>query len=73
MNSQERFLLLLEELALFYGISSTLDEAKEQNFSSSENWRAWLEFALSDERKIKVQVEAEFIKEWNLLRSLMTF
>lgn len=73
MNSQERFLLLLEELALFYGISSTLDEAKKENLSFSENWGGWLEFALSDERKVRVHLQVEQIKEWNLLRLLLTF
>ncbi|MCX6957745.1 MAG: hypothetical protein NT164_04330 [Verrucomicrobiae bacterium] len=73
MNPQERFFILLEELARFYRISGALDEVKKENAASSENWRACLEFALSDERKIKVQLEAEFIKEWNLLRILMTF
>lgn len=74
MNPQERFLNLLEEIARFYGISSTLDEMKKEALSSSsESWRAWLEFDLNDERKIKVQLQGEFIKEWNVLRILMTF
>lgn len=73
MNSQASFFELLEELALFYGISSALDEAKKENHSSSENWGGWLEFILSDERKIKVHLQVEQIKEWNMLRLLLTF
>lgn len=73
MNPQESFLLLLEELARCYGISSVFDEAKKENLSVAGNWSGWFEFALDDERKIKVQLQAELIKQWNLLRVSVTF
>ncbi|MBM3856523.1 MAG: hypothetical protein FJ390_00995 [Verrucomicrobia bacterium] len=73
MNPQERFFQLIEEIAFFYGISSTLDEVKKETLSPSESWKAWLEFDLNDGKKVKVQLQAEFIKEWNVLRLLMTF
>lgn len=73
MSQQERFFQLLEEIASFYGIPSNLDDAKRENLSSSETWKAWLDFCLRDGRKIKVHLQAEFIKEWKILRLLMTF
>jgi hypothetical protein len=73
MNPQESFLSLLEEIALFYGVPSILDEAKKTNLNSSESWRGFLNFALSDERKIKVELQVEQIKEWNALRLFITF
>ena len=74
MNPQESFLLLLEELALFYGTSaSSLDEAKKENLPFSENWKGSLEFSVSGERQIKAELQAEQIKEWDLLRLLITF
>jgi|GEM_PF-3238755 len=73
MNPQERFFNLLEEIARFYGISSVLDEIKKEDSSFSQSWRVWLEFDLKDERKIKVQLQGEFIEEWNVLRLLLTF
>ncbi len=73
MNPQERFFQLLEEIAYFYGVSSALDQIKKETLSSSEVWRAWLEFDLQEGRKIKVQLQGEFIKEWNVLRLWMTF
>ncbi len=73
MNPQERFLNLLEEVARFYGISSALDESRKDILSSSDDWEALLEFHLKDEKKIKLQFRAEYIKEWNVLRLLIRF
>lgn len=73
MNAQERIFHLLEEIARCCEVSFTLSQEGKEMASSAENLEGWLEFALCDERKMKLRMQAERINAWDVLRLSLTF